>query len=119
MADAWSTVVEREPEWDERARGEALALIADERTTCHACGLVMADITSELRTEARNVAWGDGRKFEVRVYRCLGCMARTLVERDFTKQHEDHKPQPRVYSPTDGVRFRVQQISQKESDGHS
>lgn len=119
MADAWSTVVHREPEWDDRARNEAIGLLVAEQTACPSCGLLMEDVTAEMRREARNVSWGDGRKFEVRVYRCLGCMASTLIERDFRNKHKDHKEVPGVYSPTDGVRFRASQIGKAVTSGNS
>lgn len=56
------------------------------------------------------VTWTDGRQMIVEQFRCIGCMALEMVDRD--KHDPDHKPTPGRYSPNDGVR-RVVRIERR------
>lgn len=99
------TVVHREPEWDDYARAEAVALVLDDRRTCKRCGAVGAMVP--LDPAELPVTWPGGRTFVVRQYRCLGCASLDLVQRDHDQAHRDHKTEPGKYAPGDGYRIAV------------
>ena len=108
MADAWSVVVTREPEWDDYTRGEALADLEVDLARCSECGVEGAVVAVPAAT--RHWTWGDGRKFEVTSYRCLSCAALDTVKRDATAEAEKHKAVRGVYAPLDGLRLVVRPV---------
>lgn len=78
MADAWSTVVEREPEWSEgdRAEAEALAHIEAGKCPC-GCGQQMEQSMS------RDWNWS------VEHRKCFAGAALDQVRREFDKKFKD------------------------------
>lgn len=56
------------------------------------------------------VRWPDGRTYRVRQFRCLGCGALDLIQRDTAKANEKHEPQEGHYAPGDGLRMTVEPI---------
>lgn len=99
------TIVTREPEWDDYARAEALALLADDDRRCNECGLPM---TYELIDGGPKVTWPDGRAYQVKVLRCQGCGARDIVRRDYDRKHKAHEHVEGKASPGDGLRLSVE-----------
>jgi len=106
MADAWTVVVTREPEWDDYDRAEAIAAVYEAQTRCHRGH--SPDQMVELVTAERNVRWPDGRLFRVRQFRCLGCASVEFRERE--SQRTDPKPVEGVYAPSDGRRTIADEI---------
>ncbi len=111
MAEAWSTVVTREPEWDDYARAEAMAEYEAHRMTCRNCGL--SESMRPIRKLDRYVNWGDGSRVHVKAYRCLSCMATALVERDQGNAEKDHKTPAGLFAPGDGRRFVATKIERR------
>ena len=103
MADAWSTVVEREPEYDEHGQAEILALMAWESRCCPACGNYMT-VVSQGAAE-RNVTSADGRTFSVQMHRCLPCGLEEVVRREWHEAHKDDKPNAAGALASDGLIF--------------
>lgn len=105
MADAWSTVVTRESEWDERSLNRALGLAEHESNRCPSCRSY--DSLVPIPNETRDVAWAehDGRKAQVLQFRCIACGAADLVKRDWHKKHEDDAERTGVAKPADGRFF--------------
>lgn len=106
------TIITREPEWDARTRAEAIASVLAEWRRCGRCGTSgLVDDQEPLQIGGAIAwTWHDGRQVEVTAYRCLGCAAMDMAERDFDRIHEKHKPVARMYSPGDGVKWRLEVI---------
>lgn len=81
--------------------------MVNKHQTCRNCG-THGSMVHEQHMD-RNVRWRDGRLFNVQAWRCLACMAMESIARDAVP--EDHKPQKGVYSPTDGLRHVVAEIT--------
>ena len=103
MADAWSTVVTHEPEFDDYTRARILALAAWEARQCSACGNYESLVP--LKNDLRHVTWPDGQVFAVEQYRCLACGAADLIKRDWQNDHENDKPQRGQFAAGDGRMF--------------
>lgn len=103
-------MVHRDSGWDDRARADALALLAWERTRCPTCGQI--DTLVELPADVRHVTWTqhDNRIAEVRQYRCITCGAQDLQKRDFAKKHEKTEPRPGEFIASDGRVFIATEI---------
>lgn len=114
MGDAWSVLVTREPEWDDYDRAEAVASLNVDMLRCRQCGVEGA--LTAIPKATRHWTWGDGRRFEVTQWRCLACAAEQTITRDFLRDHENHKPVKGVFSPTDGIRFLVNEIHNKAKE---
>lgn len=102
----------REPEWDDRARAEAIADVLDERRTCSKCGQVglMVDVPN---TE-RNVRWPGDRLVRVAQVRCQGCASLDILWRDFSKAHENDTPPARgLVAPGDGLRMSARLLHER------
>lgn len=116
MADAWSVVVDREPEWDDYSRAEAVASLIVDQFRCRNCGVEGA--LTEIPKATRHWKWGDGRKFEVTQWRCLACAAEETVRRDFLRQHEKTEPVAGSFHVTDGIRFAVTELDTTQGVAH-
>lgn len=105
MADAWSTVVEREPEYDDYTRSRVMALLAWEAGRCPKCRSY--DSLVPLPKELRHVTWEEhnGRKVEVAQVLCVVCGAADLVQRMWSERHAKDKPIPGQAAPADGRQF--------------
>lgn len=103
MADAWSTVVTREPEWDDYTRSRVLALAAWEARRCSSCGNYESMVP--LKSDLRHVTWPDGQVFAVEQYRCLACGSADLIKRDWQTAHEKDKPTTGQHAAGDGRMF--------------
>lgn len=115
MADAWSTTVTREPEFDDYTRSRVMALLAWEAGRCPKCGNY--DTLVELRRDNRYVNWPQhgGRRFEVTAWRCTACGAADIVERDFTTKHaKDKPPAAGVFAPGDGRMYSARPITEED-----
>lgn len=114
MADAWSTVVTREAEWDDYARSQVMALATWEAGRCSSCGNY--DCLVPLKADLRHVTWGqhDGRKFAVEQYRCLACGAADIIKRDWLARHEKDEPKPGQFAAADGRQFRARPLTEEE-----
>lgn len=77
----------------------------DERRTCKRCGQFDSFMALP---ETTHIGWDDGRKYTVRQFRCLGCGALDLVQRDTDEAHKKHKPEKGHYAPGDGLRMTVE-----------
>lgn len=108
MTDAWSVIVTREPEWDDYTRAEAIADLEVDGLRCPECH--QEDTFIPVPTATRHWTWLDGRKFEVKQYRCLACAALDTIKRDFDMENHDRKPQKGVYAPGDGLRLVVKKL---------
>lgn len=88
--------------------------MAYEANCCPKCG--QYDTLVELPREKRHVTWAehDGRVIEVDQYRCLSCGASDLIQRDTSRRHEKHEPQPGQASPMDGRMFSAAPIADEE-----
>lgn len=76
---------------------------------CPDCGTDLRDDSEPLQIGgALEWTWLDGRRLEVTASRCLGCAALELARRDFQRSHEKRKHMPRIYSPGDGIKWRVE-----------
>ena len=104
------TIVTREPEWDERARTEAIASVYADWGRCPKCGQSAATERDTLFRETRTWTWLDGRQWETFATRCLGCAAIETAERRWRKKYEKHTPTPGVYAPYDGVTWHVEPL---------
>lgn len=91
MADAWSTVIEREPEYDDYSRSSILALMAWESRCCPKCGNYMSIVPQG--NADRHVTTADGRTFEVQLHRCLPCGLEEVVRREW---HDSQKNAPAI-----------------------
>lgn len=113
MADAWSTVVTREPEFDDYTRSRILALGVYEAVRCPNCG--NWDALVPLKTATRHVTWDehDGRKVEVAQFRCVFCGAADLIRRDWNAQHEKDKPTTGQAAAGDGRMFVARPIPEE------
>ena len=109
MADAWTSVVETEPEWDDNTRGlvEGLALYD---LHVHRCGL-HSSILEDPETY----------RFTFEVDDCAVCAAmaakhRVLADEDaaWLKAHPEAKPKDR--RPADGRSVRLRPMTPNESD---
>lgn len=98
-------MIHREPEWDDYSRAEAIGLVLDERRTCSKCGLIDCYEALDATT---HIGWDDGRKYTVKQFRCLGCGALELVQRDTDKKHGEVEKVPGRYHPGDGLRMTVE-----------
>ena len=103
MADAWSTVVTREPEFDDYTRSRILALAAWEARRCSTCGNYESLVP--LKTDLRHVTWPDGEVFAVDQYRCLACGSAEIIKRDAAKAHEKDKAITGQFAWADGRMF--------------
>ena len=103
MADAWSTVVTREPEFDDYTRSRILALAAWEARRCSTCGNYESLVP--LKTDLRHVTWPDGEVFAVDQYRCLACGSAEIIKRDYQSDHEKDKPTRGQFAAGDGRMF--------------
>lgn len=114
MADAWSTVVEREPEFDDYTRSRIMALHLWEAGRCPNCHNY--DCLVELKSSALDYVWDDlnGERFAVRQYRCLACASADVVRRDFNTRHENHKPVAGQASPADGRMFVSRRATEED-----
>lgn len=106
MSQAWSTIVTREPEWDDLTRSRALSLVAYDSKCCPSCATY--DSMVPIKDSAREVTWPDGSVYTVKQLRCQACGASETVRRDFVEQHKDHKPVPYTASPADGLKFIIE-----------
>lgn len=106
------TVVTREPEWDERARTEALAAVYADWRRCPDCGLVDHSEDASLARDTRLWTWLDGRQIETSAYRCLGCAAIATARHRFEKRFEKYERTVGTYAPYDGVRWRAAAVHQ-------
>lgn len=116
MADAWSTVVTREPEWDDKGRARAFALEVWEAKKCPQCGNY--DTLLELPRARRFVTWHNhgGRVMDVRQYRCLACGAVDSVRRDWDKRNRKRPDPPEgQYAESDGRIFAAQPLDDEET----
>jgi hypothetical protein len=97
-----TTIVTREPEFDDRLRAEYLALVGYEDRCCKTCGNFNTII--EDPSARRHVTWDEhgGRVMDVHHFLCLACGASQLIERDFTERHSKNKPAPGQAAPSDG-----------------
>lgn len=85
-----------------------------EWSVCSDCGTDLRDDSEPLQKGgALEWTWHDGRRVEVTASRCLGCAAKDLAARDFGRIHKDHKDQPRIYSPGDGIKWRVEVLPER------
>lgn len=105
MADAWSTVVTRESEWDERSLNRALGLADYEANRCPACRNY--DALVPLDEATRNVTWAEhgGRRVQVLQFRCIFCAAADTVQRDWRKDHDGDPDLKGQAKPADGRFF--------------
>lgn len=103
MADAWSTVVEREPEYDEYTRSEILGLMAWESRTCPACNNYLTVVPQGANDT--HVTTADGRTFEVQMHRCVACGLEELVRREWHETHKEDAPNPTGALASDGLIF--------------
>lgn len=125
MADAWQTVVTREPEYDDYTRSRLLALDTWESDRCPTCGCY--DVLVRVKTESkghrkvttdRNVRWAehDNRAFRVEQFRCLACGAVAAVERDWNKDHENDPPAKGRVAPGDGRIFLARPLDEDDEE---
>lgn len=121
MADAWETVVDREPAWNDNDRSRAFALDVWEGGKCPTCNNydVLVPITTEGRSRVtvdRDVVWDqhDNRVMRVRQFRCLACGAVDAVRRDFNRDHENDKPAKGRAAPSDGRIFMARPLDDEE-----
>lgn len=108
------TEVAREPEWNDRARQDALALIGWDAARCPTCGNY--DTLIPFTQETRNIRWPehDNRKIEVTPMRCLACGAMDLQKRDFAKKHEKDKPVTGQSLASDGHMFVARPLPKED-----
>lgn len=113
MVDAWSTIVTREPEWDDYGRARAMALGESERLRCPTCQNY--DALVPLKSDLRYVRWAEhgNRRVEVAQYRCIYCGASELVRRDWEARHEKDKPVEGRAAPGDGRMFVARPITKE------
>ena len=102
MADAWTTVVTREPEYDADSRARVLALMAWESNRCPKCHNYDS-IEPVPTAEQGVVTWPNGRAFRIHQYRCQACGALEIFQRHWTAEHEKDKPFPGQAMPIDGL----------------
>lgn len=102
MADAWSTIVTREPEYDDITRSRVLALAAWESKRCPKCHNY-GSVVSLPTTDAGLVTWPDGSAFRIHQYKCQACGALAIFERHWAAEHENDKPFPGEAMPIDGL----------------
>jgi hypothetical protein len=114
MADAWSTTVTREPEFDDYTQSQVMALAAYEAGQCPNCHNY--DCLVPLKTDTRHVTWAQhgGQKFAVLQYRCLACGAADLIRRDWSTQHEKDKPVRGQALAADGRMFVSRPLTEEE-----
>jgi hypothetical protein len=97
-----TTVVRREPEFDDRLRAEYLAEVGYDDRCCRSCGNF--DTLVEVKESQRHVTWDEhgGRVMDVHHFICLACASTDIIKRDFEKRYEKVEPKPGQASPTDG-----------------
>ena len=103
MADAWSTVVAREPEYDELGQSEILALMAWESRCCPSCSnydsfVPQGEAPQDVRTP-------DGRTFTVQLHRCLACGLEEMVRREWNDSQKHAPSYPGAALASDGLIF--------------
>lgn len=103
MADAWSTVIEREPEYDDFTRSEILALMAWESNVCPKCGNY--DSMRPAGKASQHAIGPNGETFEVQFHRCSACGLEELVRREFNDAHKDDHPNASGALASDGLIF--------------
>lgn len=103
MADAWSTVIEREPEWDEYTQSRVLAYIAYQSRCCPSCGNYQSMVPAG--EDKRTVAGPDGQVFKVQMQRCVACGLEELVRREWHAAHKDEVPNQTGALSGDGLSF--------------
>lgn len=103
MADAWSTVVTREPEYDDFSRSQIFALMAWESRICPSCRNF--DTLVPAGKDERTAITPDGRVFEVQMHRCLACGVEELVRREWREVHKDDRPSDTGALASDGLLF--------------
>jgi hypothetical protein len=115
MADAWSTVVTREPEWDDYGRAEIYALIAYESGQCPRCGNYDVLVPQPKATD-RTAEAPDGRQFDAAAYRCVSCALKDLAERVW-RQSNQGAGEPNGPHPSDGLMFVARPRREEDTNG--
>lgn len=96
----------REPEWSDKDREEAEALMLCEALTCKGCGCWLPESAHE-----SFVALVDDAT-------CYGCRSLAVVQRDTERKHkEDPNPAPGRPGWMDGLRMSVRPATAAEAAG--
>lgn len=103
MADAWSTVVTKEPEYDDFTRSQVLAMLAWESYCCPKCGNY--DSMRPAGKAGPTVDGPHGETFEVQLHRCDSCGLEEMVRRQWHEAHKDDKPNFSGALASDGLIF--------------
>lgn len=106
MAEAWSTVVTREPEWDDFSRERVEALMALDHRTCPSCQNYMT--LDPQGPTSWTVTAPDGRKFVIEALRCVTCGLEEMARRQWGDQHKDDKPNASGALASDGLMLVAQ-----------
>lgn len=112
MADAWSTVVTREPEYDEHTRAQLTALQLWDAQCCPVCGN-HGSLVPQGSTD-RTARAPDGTRFEVLMYRCVACGIKDLASRLWREDHKEDQPTAEGALAADGLTFIVRTHTQEE-----
>ena len=105
MAEAWSTVVERETVWNKYAQDGAVALDIYESRRCPNCN--NWDALVPVESISRKVPSADGttRHVEVASLRCVYCGVADGVKRDAAMTNKDIEPIQGKPFWTDGLMY--------------
>lgn len=103
------TIVTRESEWDDYTRSRVMALVAYESQLCPSCKSF--GTLEPVDEPAFPVRWDkyDGRRIEVKKFRCLACASSSAVQRwwaeEQSKKQGDAKLPAGQVAPGDGLMF--------------
>lgn len=110
MADAWTTVVVREPEWDDLTRNQHLAKRAYDREVDPGCGLHKSILENPA-----------DHQFVFETPTCAICreierQQRMIADRDnkWLEQFKGKTPPADEYRPADGVHLKMRPATAKE-----
>lgn len=112
MADAWSTVVDTEVEWDDEQAGRMIALLIREDQKCPCgCG-VMLEVSSDKR-----------QPFATQPTICYARRALDVARRDYEQQQlptdkRDKDWKPMTPQVMDGVMFSVAEHHPETPEAH-